>query len=211
MSAAITAQVLGACVAFDDQAALLIGAESDTWAQVLGGAGEARLVADERVYLQLAVLLMDDPRFFVPHTVMDDFGAQHTGPAAFDWLAENTYLQPRADVFGAWADGGEDQVFAKEVDAEASPVVIADASAGDSVRVVAAFVLSAEIADAVASTTDLNLPAPMARALRGYAVNTARLDPADPAARRLLRRITQTAAPDLRLSAADWRAWTLRS
>jgi hypothetical protein len=207
----VSAQVPGACVAFDDKAALLIGPDSATWAQVLGGTGEARVIADESVRLRLALVLLSDPRFFVPHTVMDDFGQTHTGAHVFDWIAENTYSQPRADVFGAWADGGEDQVFAREVDAESSPVVIAQADGDSPVHVAAAFILSVEGADAIAPVADLGLPPPMNRALRGYVLNTAHLDPADPAARRLLRLVTQTAAPDLRLSLSAWRAWTLRS
>jgi len=79
------------------------------------------------------------------------------------------------------------------------------------VHVAAAFILSVEGADAIAPVADLGLPPPMNRALRGYVLNTAHLDPADPAARRLLRLVTQTAAPDLRLSLSAWRAWTLRS
>lgn len=211
MAEEISAQILGACVAFDGQAALLIGPGSATWAQVLGGTGEARVIADESVHLRLALVLLSDPRFFVPHTVMDDFGQKHTGTHVFDWIAENTYSQPRADVFGAWADGGEDQVLAREVDAESSPVVIAQADGGSPVRIAAAFILSAEGADAIAPVVNLGLPPPMNRALRGYVLNTAHLDPSDPAARRLVRLVTQTAAPDLRLSPNAWRAWTLRS
>lgn len=208
MTEEVSAQVLGACVTFDDDAALLIGPDSAAWAQVLRGTGEARVIADESVHLRLALVLLNDPRFFVPHTVMDDFGQKHTGAQAFDWIAENTYSQPRADVFGAWADGGEDQILAREVDAESSPVVIAQANGGNLVRVVAAFILSAEAVNAIAPVADLGLPPPMNRALRGYVLNTAHLDPADPAARRLLRLVTQTAAPDLRLALSAWRAWT---
>jgi hypothetical protein len=62
-------------------------------------------------------------------------------------------------------------------------------------------------ADAVAPTTDLGLPEPMVRALRGYVLNATHLDPADPAARRLLRLVTQTAGRDLRLSLTAWRGW----
>lgn len=211
MAEEVSAHILGACVAFDDEAALLIGPGSAAWAQVLGGTGEARVIADESVRVRLALVLLSDPRFFVPHTVMDDFGQKHTGAQVFDWIAENTYSQPRADVFGMWADGGEDQIFAREVDAESSPVVIAQADGGSPVRVVAAFVLSAEAADAIAPVADLGLPPPMNRVLRGYILNTAHLDPADPAARRLLRLVTQTAAPDLHLSLSAWRTWTLRS
>jgi len=224
MAEEVTTQVLGACVAFDERGALLIGAGSATWASVLAGTGEARLVADESVYLRLAVVLLDDPRYFVPHMVMDDFGQKHTGEAAFAWLAENTYSQPRADVFGTWAEGGADQIFARQVDAEARPVVLAYPPSppypplpklgergekkerlsppplpqlrerglggeGAAVRVVAAFVLRTGGADAFTASTDLGLPQPMAQALRGYDLNSARLDPADPAARRLLRQL----------------------
>lgn len=211
MADEVSAQVLGACVAFDDQAALLIGPGSATWAQVLGGTGEARVIADESVHLRLALVLLNDPRFFVPHTVMDDFGQKHSGAQVFDWIAENTYSQPRADVFGAWADGGEDQILAREVDAESSPVVIAQANGGRPVRVVAAFVLSAEATEAITPTTDLGLPQPTIGALRGYVLNATHLDPADPVARRLVRLVTQTARSDLRLSLSAWRAWALRA
>lgn len=186
-----------------------MGPGSITWARALVGSGEARLIADESVQLRLALVLLDDPRLFVPHTVLDDFGQKHSGAAAFAWLAQNTYSQPRADVFGEWAEGGEDQVFARDVDAESSPVVLAyppsppiplspslgrGAGSEDApVRVVAAFMLSATGPAALTPTTDLGLPEPMANALRGYHLNTIRHDPADPETRCLLRDVAQRA------------------
>jgi len=203
MGEGVTVHVPGACVAFGDRGVLLMGPGSIAWARALVGSGEARLIADESVQLRLALILLDDPRFFVPHTVLDDFGQKHSGAAAFAWLAQNTYSQPRADVFGEWAEGGEDQVFARDVDAESSPVVLAyppsppvplspslgrgAGGEGAPVRVVAAFMLSAAGPAALTPTADLGLPQPMSSALREYDLNTTQLDPADPEARCLLR------------------------
>jgi hypothetical protein len=70
------------------------------------------------------VALFDRPFIFVPHSVIDERGASFQGEIVFDWLRLRAYEMPRSEVFGLNAQGMSDQVFAREVDVESSPIVV---------------------------------------------------------------------------------------
>ena len=84
----------------------------------------ARLIAEGAITLQLGVALYDRPFLFVPHSIIDEQGRTFRGEVVFDWIRASAYDMPRSEVFGVNARGKPDQVFAREVDVEISPIVV---------------------------------------------------------------------------------------
>jgi len=84
----------------------------------------ARLIGQGALTLRLGVALYDRPFVFVPHSVIDEAGRQFRGEVIFDWLRLAGYEMPRSEVFGLDARGREDQVFARDIDIESSPIVV---------------------------------------------------------------------------------------
>lgn len=86
--------------------------------------GGARLVEQGRLSLRLGVALYDRPFLFVPQSIIDEAGRLFEGEIVFDWLRAQAYDMPRSEVFGVNAAGKADQVFARDVDVESSPIVV---------------------------------------------------------------------------------------
>ena len=126
-AALFTHELNGVMVAYDvrglTKGVLIVGPETAAIARRLQAEG-ARLIAQGALTLRLGVALYDRPFLFTPSLVIDELGNVIEGEAAFDWLRANAYDLPRSEVFGIDARGREDQVFAREVDVESSPIVI---------------------------------------------------------------------------------------
>jgi hypothetical protein len=123
----ITHQLEGIMVAYDVgglmKAVLIAGPDAETIAARLRADG-AQPIEAGRLRLRLGVALYDRPFLFVPHSVIDESGAVYRGEVTFDWLRARAYDLPRSEVFGLNARGQADQVFAREVDVESSPIVV---------------------------------------------------------------------------------------
>ena len=102
---------------------LLTGSSCATLAGRLIDDG-ARLSAQGALTLRLGVALYAPPFLFVPHSVIDERGAVFQGEIVFDWLRAMAYDMPRSEVFGVNARGRDDQVFARDIDLESSPIVV---------------------------------------------------------------------------------------
>jgi hypothetical protein len=74
--------------------------------------------------LRLGVALYDRPFVFVPHSIISEMGATVEGEVLFDWLRVKAYDQPRSEVFGVNAHGEDDQIFARAIDLQESPIVV---------------------------------------------------------------------------------------
>jgi hypothetical protein len=178
-------------------AAVVAGPE----APALGAAGELALAFGLHIF--------EDPRLFFPQFVVDDFAARHRDQAVFAWLEQNSFLQPRADVFGLWPDGRRDQIFARDVDAARPPVVLAgpgDAAAplaGARVALAAYLLEARDSQTAVAPAAPRELPTLLARALPAYTLNLAWVPPDEVAS--LLARLAAGGRRDLELIGDAWR------
>ncbi len=123
----LTHSLEGSLVAYEVggllKAALIAGPDDAALAERLVADG-ARLIDQGTFRLRLGVALYDRPFLFVPHTIIDEAGALFRSELVFDWLRLRAYDMPRSEVFGVNARGKEDQVFARDVDVESSPIVV---------------------------------------------------------------------------------------
>ena len=123
----LTCQLEGTLVAYDVsgllKAVLITGPDAASIAAQLQADG-AQPIVQGALTLRLGVALYDRPFVFVPHSIIDEVGASIRGEAVFDWLRRMAYDMPRSEVFGVNARGREDQVFARDVDVESSPIVV---------------------------------------------------------------------------------------
>jgi len=126
-ASSLTCHIEGVLVAYDVgglmKAALITGPDSASVVARLLEDG-AELVEQGALTLRLGVALYDRPFLFVPHTILDEKGTVFKGEVVFDWLRARAYDMPRSEVFGVNARGQEDQVFARDIDVESSPIVI---------------------------------------------------------------------------------------
>ncbi|HLF25868.1 MAG TPA: hypothetical protein VJG32_05995 [Anaerolineae bacterium] len=126
-STILTYQLEGAIVAYTINAlqkgVLIVGPDYRALIRQLQADG-AQLIEQGGLTLRLGVALYDRPFLFVPHSIIDEAGGSLAGEAVFDWLRRMAYDMPRSEVFGVNARGKEDQVFAREVDVEVSPIVV---------------------------------------------------------------------------------------
>ena len=112
----------GVCVAYDFRALLLIGdgaleaAKRSKW----------EIVAQGEVTLTLGVALFDRPFIFTPARVVTERQLTIEGERVFEWLSEQGYAMPRSEVFGRNVRGREAQIFARDIDIEASPIAVCD-------------------------------------------------------------------------------------
>ena len=123
----LTHQLDGAIVAYTVNALLkgvLVAGPgyADVAGQLVGDG--AQPIVQGALTLRLGVALYAPPFVFVPHSIIDEAGASIRGEAVFDWLRESAYDMPRSEVFGLNARGQEDQIFARDVDVESSPIVV---------------------------------------------------------------------------------------
>lgn len=112
----------GVCVAYDFRALLLIGDGALDVAQ----RSKWEIVAQGEVTLTLGVALFDRPFIFTPTRLVTERQQVLEGERIFDWLAEQGYAMPRSEVFGRNVRGREAQIFAREIDIEASPIAVCD-------------------------------------------------------------------------------------
>jgi len=123
----LTHQLEGAIVAYavNDllKGVLVVGPGYPAIAEQLVKDG-AQSIAQGTLTLRLGVALYDRPFIFVPHSIIDEAGASIRGEVVFDWLRGMAYDMPRSEVFGVTARGKDDQVFARDVDVESSPIVV---------------------------------------------------------------------------------------
>lgn len=118
----LTLTLSGLCLAYDFRAVLLTGEAAPVVAQRL----KWEIVARGEVTLTLGVALFDRPFIFTPQRVITERNQTIQDAAVFDWLAEQGYAMPRSEVFGLTARGRPGQIFARDVDIEASPVALCD-------------------------------------------------------------------------------------
>jgi len=120
-------EVEGALVAYDVsglmKAVLITTHDAASIAARLQESGD-ELIQLGALTLRLGVALYDRPFLFVPHSILDESGAAFKGEVVFDWLRARAYDMPRSEVFGVNARGREDQVFARDIDVESSPIVV---------------------------------------------------------------------------------------
>ena len=123
----LTHLVEATLVAYDDghllKGVLITAPDRDAIAARLIVDG-AQLVEQGALTLRLGVALYDRPFVFVPHSIISEMGAIVEGEVLFDWLRAKAYDQPRSEVFGVNARGADDQVFAREIDLQESPIVV---------------------------------------------------------------------------------------
>jgi hypothetical protein len=123
----LTVQLEGSLVAYEIDArlkgVLLAGREHARFAGRLVGDG-AQLIEQGMLALRLGVALYDRPFLFIPQSIIDEAGRTYQGEVVFDWLPAQAYDMPRSEVFGVNAAGKPDQVFARDVDVESSPIVV---------------------------------------------------------------------------------------
>ena len=112
----------GVCVAYDFRALLLTGDGALDVAQ----RSKWEIVAQGEVTLTLGVALFDRPFIFTPTYIVTERQLTIDGAGVFDWLAEQGYAMPRSEVFGFNVRGREAQIFARDIDIEASPIVVCD-------------------------------------------------------------------------------------
>jgi len=112
----------GVCVAYDFRALLLTGDGALDVAQ----RSKWEIVAQGEVTLTLGVALFDRPFIFTPERVVTERQQAIEGERVFDWLSEQGYAMPRSEVFGRNVRGREGQIFARDIDIEASPIAVCD-------------------------------------------------------------------------------------
>jgi hypothetical protein len=126
-TAVLVCQTQGTIVAYEVngllKGALISGPDVEMVAARLQADG-ARLVEQGALTLRLGVALYDRPFLFVPASIITETGATIRGEAVFAWLRRMAYDMPRSEVFGVNARGVDDQVFARDVDVESSPIVV---------------------------------------------------------------------------------------
>ena len=112
----------GVCVAYDFRALLLIGDGASDVAK----RSKWEIVAQGEVTLTLGVALFDRPFIYTPARVVTERQLTIEGERVFDWLSEQGYAMPRSEVFGRTVRGREGQIFARDIDIEASPIAVCD-------------------------------------------------------------------------------------
>lgn len=112
--------VTGMCVAYDFRALLLTGEGAPAVAQ----RSKWTIVAQGEVTLTLGVALFDRPFIFTPTRIITERNQTLDGEQIFDWLADQGYAMPRSEVFGRNVRGRESQIFARDIDLEASPIAV---------------------------------------------------------------------------------------
>ncbi len=113
---------MGVCVAYDFRGLLLTGDGALDVAQ----RSKWEIVAQGEVTLTLGVALFDQPFIFTPMRIVTERQLTIDGAHVFDWLADQGYAMPRSEVFGRNVRGHEAQIFARDIDIEASPIAVCD-------------------------------------------------------------------------------------
>lgn len=77
------------------------------------------LILDESappMLLRLALAVIDDERYILPESLLDDWGHEIKGPGLYKWILDNGLHFPRAEIFGHYPDGEPVQYFLREID-----------------------------------------------------------------------------------------------
>jgi hypothetical protein len=110
----------GICLEYDFRALIITGAGAEEAAQKTPWP----IIAQGEIKLHLGVALFDRPFVFTPMHIITERQQTIENEAVFDWLAEGCYRMPRSEVFGVDVRGKEAQVFARDIDAEESPIAV---------------------------------------------------------------------------------------
>ncbi len=151
----------GLCLALDFRALLLTGSGTEEVAARSGWT----IAAQGEVNLQLGVALFDRPFVFTPRSIITERDQTIDGLAnVLEWLIDGAYSMPRSEVFGLNARGHEAQVFAREIDVEASPIALL----GHGIWVMAQVEIDPDKGSEITPIGKLSLPIRFRRALKVY-------------------------------------------
>lgn len=117
-----TCHVNGLCLAYDFRALILTGAGAADVAK----RSRWEIAAQGDLTLALGVALFDRPFMFTPRRVITERQQTIEHEKALAWLLEHGYNFPRSEVFGVNVRGREAQIFARDIDLEASPIALYD-------------------------------------------------------------------------------------
>ena len=110
----------GLCLAFDFRALVLTGPHAEDAAKKM----KWSIAAQGEIQLELAVALFDRPFIFTPRSIITERNQTIEWPRLLDWLPDGGYQMPRSEVFGLDVRGRKAQVFARDIDLEASPIAV---------------------------------------------------------------------------------------
>ncbi len=151
----------GLCLALDFRALLLTG----SGAEEVGARSGWKIAAQGEVNLHLGVALFDRPFVFTPRSLITERNQTIDGLAnVLEWLIDGAYSMPRSEVFGLNARGHETQVFAREIDVEASPIALL----GHGLWVMAQVEIDPDKGSEITPIGKLSLPIRFRRALKVY-------------------------------------------
>ncbi len=156
----------GLCLEYDFRALILSG----PGAEEVAARSKWTIAAQGEIALHLGVALFDRPFIFTPTRVITELQQSLEGEAVFDWLREGCYRMPRSEVFGLDVRGKDEQIFARDIDIEESPIAVL----GHGTWIVAVVeidpTLGAEVypLDRPERLEQTELPQRVGRALKGY-------------------------------------------
>jgi hypothetical protein len=151
----------GLCLAFDFRALLLTGEGAEDAAVRSGWTIAAR----DEVNLHLGVSLFDRPFVFTPRSIITERNQTIDGLTnVLAWLVDGAYSMPRSEVFGVNTRGHESQIFAREIDVEASPI----AMLGHGLWVIAHVEIDPDQGAEIIPIGKLSLPLRFRRALKVF-------------------------------------------
>jgi hypothetical protein len=151
----------GLCLAFDFRALLLTGAGAK---DVVVRSGW-EIAARDEVTLHLGVSLFDRPFMFTPRSIITERNQTIDGlENVLAWLVDGAYSMPRSEVFGVNTRGHETQIFAREIDVEASPIALL----GHGLWVMAQVEIDPDKGAEITPIGKLGLPLQFRRALKVY-------------------------------------------
>jgi hypothetical protein len=150
----------GVCITHDVRALILTG----VGAEEVATRSKWAVVARGKVTLTLGVALFDRPFVFTPRSIITERNQMIEGERVFDWLPEGGYRMPRSEVFGLNAHGRESQIFARDIDIEASPIAVLDYGTW----VIGLVEIDPAAPDQLPRIDQFDLPEHFRKALKGY-------------------------------------------
>lgn len=157
----LTHTFTGVCLAFDFRALLLTG----PGAEAAVGRSGWQVAAQGAVSLHLGVALFDRPFMFTPQSIITERNQTIAGlDNVLGWLNDGAYSMPRSEVFGLNVRGLDSQIYAREIDVEASPI----AMFGHNLWVLAQVEIEPAKGSELTPIGKLSLPHRFRRALKVY-------------------------------------------
>jgi hypothetical protein len=150
----------GFCLEYDFRALVITGVET---AEV-AARSKWPILAQGEINLHLGVALFDRPFVFTPTHIITERQQIIEGEAVYDWLVVGCYRMPRSEVFGLDARGKDTQVFARDIDAEESPIMVY----GYSTWIVALIEIDPRLGAEVQQHDRVKLPERVGKALKRY-------------------------------------------